>query len=261
MQQKYPELVNIDKDRRQMMPTRNMGPMQHKPQARNRMDTLNTLQPEPMHDCQLSFKTFVPLIMGLFLMLILRGGGGGLMALSFGAGLFVTGFLAFKELQAYKPEKRLTAALCAAGGGVLGLSGILSMLMPSLSSYLVFGVTSLLGVILAAAPIVSGMIKKKRCTEKIRAVCIGNRKKRSSGKHHNMVYAPIWQYIFGGRTFVHYDEVYTSPQQFQEGEGTDLLVNPNDPNDIYRSSSPLGYMLTLFGVLMVVCGVLGFLSH
>ena len=248
-----PELVDVINNSSKLSPYQ-----QAQPQIRLRQDT-NTLQPEPLKDRKLSFKTFIPLIAGIILMLF-SSISGGAMAMWFGLGLMGTGIMAYKELADYKPEKKLTAALFAAGGGTMAVAGMFSMLFPMLSGTLTLGAMTLLGTITAVGPRIASYLKKKRCTEKIRGVCIGNRWKRSSGKHHRLVYAPIWQYIFGGRTFVHYDTVYTSPQQFCEGEGTDLYVNPNDPQDIYRSNDPSGIALAVVGGMMALIGIIGFIS-
>ncbi len=219
----------------------------------------NTLLPEHVPDKQFSLKSFMPLFIGIIGLLTIGRSSGGMAAMCLGFGTMGTGILCRREMDAYKPERRAKALMTAIGGGIIGLAGLVSLLVPSLSLHAAAYSLTLSGLMLVAAPPIVRRLKLRRCTVKTRAVCIGNRKKRSSGKHHNMVYAPIWQYIAGGRAHVAYDEVYTSPKQFNEGEGTDIMVNPNDPKDIYRGSDPTAWILMVFGALMLGGGVISVL--
>ena len=137
--------------------------------------------------------------------------------------------------------------------------GLLSLIVPSLEKTAAAGGLVLIGAVLAAAPLISASLKKRRCVEAVRAVCIGNRQKLGSG-HRNMVYAPIWQYTLGGRAYTHYEDVYTNPPEFTEGQGADIMVNPNDPQDIMRKSTPLRWICTGIGVISAIVGIIMFLN-
>ena len=215
----------------------------------------NTLLPEHVPDKQFSLKSFVPLFAGIIGLLTIGRLSGSLAAMSLGFGIMGTGILCRREMDDYKPERKLKALMTAIGGGAVGAAGLVTLFVPSLSLHMSSLILTLSGIILIGTPPVTRHMKLRRCTEKTRAVCIGNRQKRG-GKHHNMMYAPIWQYIAGGRAYTAYDDVYTSPQQFYEGQGTDIMVNPNDPRDIYRGSDPSAWALMVFGALMLGGGVI-----
>ena len=220
----------------------------------------NTLLPEHVPDKQFSLKCFMPLFAGIIGLLTIGRFSGALASMCLGFGTMGTCLMARKEMDDYKPERKFKAMMGAVGSGIFGLAGVVSLFVPSLANIAISSTLALGGLFLVGAPPIARHMKLRRCTIKTRAVCIGNRQKRSSGKHHNMMYAPIWQYIAGGRAQVAYDDVYTSPQQFYEGEGTDIMVNPNDPKDIYRGSSPASWTLMVFGAIMLGGGVLALLN-
>lgn len=278
--QQNPELVNIDTVQNgQMMPVQNGQPAQYgqsnpydqpnqygQPMQMNRTvpqgqptqlgQNPNTLLPEHVPDKQFSLKCFAPMFAGIIGLLTIGRFSGSLAAMSLGFGIMGTCLMTRKEMEDYKPERKFKAMMGAVGNGLFGLAGLVTLFAPSLTDYAAGATLTLAGLFLTAAPPISRHMKLRRCTEKTRAVCIGNREKRSSGKHHRMMYAPIWQYIAGGRAYTAYDDVYTSPQQFYEGEGTDIMVNPNDPRDFFRGSDPSTWALMGFGILMLGGGVI-----
>lgn len=215
---------------------------------------LNTLLPEHVPDKQFSLKCFAPLFAGIIGLLTIGRFSGALATMCLGFGTMGTYLMTHKEMEDYKPERKFKAMMGAIGSGIFGLAGFISLFASSLNDVLIASALTLGGLLLVSTPPIARHMKRRRCTVKTRAVCIGNREKRSSGKHHNMMYAPIWQYVAGGRAQIAYDDIYTSPQQFYEGEGTDIMVNPNDPKDIYRGSSPASWLLMVFGVLMMFGG-------
>ena len=174
--------------------------------------------------------------------------------------LMITFILAQKDVRPFKKESKFSRAMYAAASGVGALGAFISMVMPG-AGKLAAGAALLLGIIVAVTPHVARSLKKKRCTERTKAVCIGNDSHMSgSGRNRKMVFAPIWQYTLGGRAYTHGETVYKSPQEFQNGEGTELLVNPNDPMDFLRESDHTNLIPTVIGAVIALISIITMLK-
>ncbi|MCR5019848.1 hypothetical protein [Ruminococcus sp.] len=133
----------------------------------------NTLLPEHVPDKQFSLKSFMPLFIGIIGLLTIGRSSGGMAAMCLGFGTMGTGILCRREMDAYKPERRAKALMTAIGGGIIGLAGLVSLLVPSLSLHAAAYSLTLSGLMLVAAPPIVRRLKLRRCTVKTRAVCIG----------------------------------------------------------------------------------------
>lgn len=117
---------------------------------------------------------------------------------------------------------------------------------------------ALMGVAATVHPIVKRNVMLKRCTETVTAVCIGLDEKISHSHEHGrtVLYAPKWEYSFGGRVYQHQETLHSNIGVPKIGSEYELYINPDDPDEIYRKDKKGNAFQYLFGIVFVVFGVL-----
>ena len=165
------------------------------------------------------------------------------------------------DTEPHRQESKFIAKVVT-GCGILAGTGLFAgLFLPDvIGSVIGSAIAIAIGGAVIASPAIALRLKMRRCTEKVRAVCIGLHSKRGSGRHYNMVHAPIWQYMLGGHAYTQTESVYCNPPEFQAGEGAEILVNPNDPMDITRGKSSGKIAVTMAGVIVALLGVITLLQ-
>ena len=204
----------------------------------------------------LRLRSLIPGIVGLFLALW----AGDLSVTLLSLGIMGSFIMANKDTRPFRKERKFGTALLATISGMTALASVICLAVPSISRIVGGGAAVLIGLMAVFGPMIATHLKKKRCTEAVRAVCIDHDSHMSRGRgYRTMVYACIWQYTIGGRAYTACDSVYSCPKQFEVGEGTELMVNPADPSDFLRESDPTNIVFTVIGVIIAIAGLLSFL--
>ena len=125
------------------------------------------------------------------------------------------------------------------------------------------GAFALIGLMVMILPSLSSSMKKRRCTLPVEATCVGHNSHLSSGgrRHHHhhhhhrhRVYAPIWEYYIDGRTIKKAETTYTNVNVPQVGSTREIMVNPDDPEDIYRKNGSAAFVTIFVGLVFVLMG-------
>ena len=87
---------------------------------------------------------------------------------------------------------------------------------------------------------------QKRCTEKVTAVVIDNELKMSdSDNGTSYTYTPVFRYTYNNKEYTKKSNYSSSPAVFEEGEETDLYLDPSDPEKYYVPDLKIGKWLSL----------------
>lgn len=126
---------------------------------------------------------------------------------------------------------------------------------------LISGMVSVVMFLAGVLMIVMPRLKRKAmlnvCTETVLAKCIALDSHISHGKHRSTrVYAPKWEYFIGGTFYEHQENTYTNVNVPKIGDLTEILVNPDDPNQIYRHNPSVLLITTIMGIVCIGMGVL-----
>ena len=80
------------------------------------------------------------------------------------------------------------------------------------------------------------------------------RNKTNNKGRERKSYAAVYSYEFEGKTYKYQSSVYSLPAQFSVGEKVTVMVNPDDPNEIYVPESNvewiLGWIIAGVGILI-----------
>ena len=106
------------------------------------------------------------------------------------------------------------------------------------------------GILIILMPAVYNIVKKRRCTEKVSAVCVYVL--YTNGKN-GAIYKPYWSYTYNGVNYTHKDLI--SKRAVYVGETTELMISPSAPHDIYRLKLPSSCIY-----LMFICGLSAFIA-
>ncbi len=102
--------------------------------------------------------------------------------------------------------------------------------------------------------IVFDVLKRKKCSEKVRAECIAvdTRRSGSSGGGRQTAYCPTWEIEYDGRRIELKPGGYSS-KHVAVGHHRTLRINPDNPEEFLDPSSGL----LLIGIGFVVIGIVG----
>ena len=167
------------------------------------------------------------------------------------------------DVEEYRRETKFTCGFISVLAVLMAAATCVGKFMPDHAKAIMCGAAAVVGAGIMAGPFISTKLKMRRCTEKVRAVCVGLiKKKGASASHHvpHYVYAPIWQYMIGGHAYTQTEEAYCSPPEFKEGDGADLMVNPVDPMDITRGKSVGHIAVTIMGLMVILMAILAMLG-
>lgn len=116
----------------------------------------------------------------------------------------------------------------------------------------------LMGACIFLMPILKRIYMLKRCTEKIRAVCIDlyEEVRHEPEGGTSAVYIPKWEYSYDGKVYQQYEDRRTNVGVPNVGSERMIYVNPDDPNEIYRSNFQASIFTVIVGGAMAVVGFL-----
>lgn len=111
----------------------------------------------------------------------------------------------------------------------------------------------MIGVLLAGFPAFERAMKEKRCTLEVTARCCDiNGRKLSRGGGYE--YMHVWEFFIGSEMFTVPDNLWTRKGAPETGSFADIMVNPDDPQDIYRREPAYEIRLVVYGVLIALAG-------
>ena len=127
----------------------------------------------------------------------------------------------------------------------------------------VIGAFALVGIGFIVIPPVIHNKKMKKFTISIEACCIDLDFRYSRSKHGRSIklYAPIWQYDYNGNMYTYKENTYTNVNVPQIREVRQLLLNPDEPSELYRPSAFVRIMLLIMGLAFAAFGILGLVMY
>ena len=217
----------------------------------------------------------VVLLIGSFagMFVVVNTGSGGLTLAMFGQVFFLFGIIGFiSNLKSGKKSivSFLGVLIFSLVGLFIAVSGFINefadgQTMESLGNFLS---GKLIGILLCSVFIIVGAVisisanvkrsrKRNNCNVPVMAEIIDVKisTSRSNG-HTTRHYAPVYRYYYGGTEYIKESDVYLN-RRIMTGVQTEILINPNDANDIYEPQRMLAYTnsSTVIGVLFVIMGI------
>ena len=121
----------------------------------------------------------------------------------------------------------------------------------------------LVGIGLTVLPSVIHKSKMKKFTVPTEAVCINLdvhiSRSRKGGK--TITYAPTWEYDFNGNLYTFKESTYTNLSVPKIGAVYHLLVNPNEPSEIYRPVKSVRILLFVIGFMFAAMGIFALVTY
>lgn len=114
--------------------------------------------------------------------------------------------------------------------------------------------------------IVPMLIRKKKletCTLTVEARCIDMQYRwhhSRKGRAHK-VYAPKWEYMVNGQIYTHQETGYSNVGIPNIGDVEEVLVNPDDPNELYRYVKSQDLIVKVIGIMFVGVSVLSLFMY
>ncbi|MCR5122017.1 MAG: hypothetical protein K6B74_06320 [Ruminococcus sp.] len=97
--------------------------------------------------------------------------------------------------------------------------------------------------------------KKRRCTQAVTATCLDLR--YIYGRHRRiMYYIHIWQYDFWGETIIVSDKIHDPSLEPNIGVSAEIMINPDDPRDIFRSVPKIADTQIGIGIVTAAMGLI-----
>ena len=192
----------------------------------------------------------------------------------FGAMFAIFGFMAFRSNEKKYPEDKMTALTFTLFGLAFFAAPLILRHISNSDKYtaeqakqytgMAIGLISMvIGAAVVVLPLISDKMKRNRCTASVEAVCAEVLSKIASGssgrrghRHHHRVYAPVWEYFYDGRTIRKAESTYSNINVPQVGSTTELKINPDDPEDIYRKNGAAKVFVAIVGAIFVGVGLL-----
>lgn len=112
------------------------------------------------------------------------------------------------------------------------------------------------GILMLVMPFVKRHFLLKVCTLPIMATCIDLDLRLSSNRRsRSHVYAPKWKYTVNGKEYEHQENSYTNMNVPKIGSEYEILVNPYDPDQIYRNDPSSMKFMVIFGIIFMLAGI------
>ncbi|MGN1457007.1 MAG: DUF3592 domain-containing protein [Acutalibacteraceae bacterium] len=163
----------------------------------------------------------------------------------------------------------LVGLFMMAGGFLNGFAGGQTMMLSMsyfLGGKLIAIVLCSVFVIVGAVLCISANVKRSKqrnnCNVSVMAEIIDVKVKTSRHDGHTTRhYAPVYRYYYGGREYIKDSDIYTS-QRVITGSQTEILINPNDANDIYEPQrmSANAITSTIIGSVFMIMGIFVLIS-
>lgn len=112
------------------------------------------------------------------------------------------------------------------------------------------------GALMIVMPFVKRHFMLKKCTEVVMARCIYLDSHISRDDHGSTrVYAPKWEYYFGGMVYQHQESTYSNVGVPRLGDEREIYVDPYDPNTIYRKDRSISILVLIIGAVFLFVGI------
>lgn len=116
------------------------------------------------------------------------------------------------------------------------------------------GVGSVMMIVTAAS--------HSKCTTEAPAVVVEMRTSRSTHKGRvSITYAPVLDYEYHNEKFTYTSNIFTNPPKYKKGQHVTVMLNPDNPNELYILGDSTSYILFGFfigiGALTCIIGVVG----
>lgn len=157
-----------------------------------------------------------------------------------------------------KPQKGATNAIAIAFFVVFFLAmftPVFVMIVPTvftvdIMTVLFLALFSFFGLSIAIGPFITAGVKKRRCKVPVKAIVIDMKSRRGSkGKR---VYAPVYQYFYGGIEYIATATSYRNYALPNCGDEIDILVNELNPEDYYVDETRANIATLVVGLIFVV---------
>lgn len=134
------------------------------------------------------------------------------------------------------------------------VSMILMSLLSSVNSFVAsimpaccLSMFALAGLSVSFAPIITGIIKKRRCKIQLKALVVDIQSRRSrKGKRS---YAPVYEYSYMGTQYVARAHSYRNYALPEIGDEVNLLINEANPEDFYVDDPKFNIFTFIFGLV------------
>lgn len=106
-----------------------------------------------------------------------------------------------------------------------------------------------IGLLMVVLPILKRKHFQKVCTEPVTARCIHLDSQRvTTNGRTKILYAPRWEYSVDGTVYQHQDSSYTNFKVPAVGDECELLMNPEDPEQVYRKGDAASNFILIMGI-------------
>ena len=119
-------------------------------------------------------------------------------------------------------------------------------------------IMGMMGAVLLIQLVVTGRIRAHRCTETVTASCVDTIVHR--GGRGGSRYEYIWEFMYNGSVVRSMDRVLEIKDKYPVGSVAEIMVNPEDPMDIYRRSSSQNSLSVFICAAFVIFGILSALG-
>ena len=125
-----------------------------------------------------------------------------------------------------------------------------SLIMARIAPYLFLSVFVFVGLSVAFGPIITGVIKKRRCKVQLKAIVVDMHCYRSSkGKRS---YAPVYQYLYCGKEYIARASSHRNYALPAIGDEVDILINEMNPEDFYVDEKKANIFTLIFGLIFAI---------
>lgn len=141
-------------------------------------------------------------------------------------------------------------------------------LSPSGRKWLFMGffIFGMIFVIIGAIAVGKVMGSKLRCTEPVKGrVCdLIMTRSRSRKQGTKISYTPVFEYEYEGVTYKYTSPLSSSPAPFKPNQQVRIMVNPDDPEEIYvpdyRAGWIFGFVFAGVGLIFALIGIIGYIA-
>ena len=182
--------------------------------------------------------------------------------LSLGLSIAASGLISYKDKEKKYTDQRLGSVYTIMWGIVFAaLPFILHMMRTTSISgengspaekYLVAVILLIMGISGIVFPFIAAKGQKDRCRYSTTAVCSSVTEKK---RHDYTIYAAEWEYKVNNVTYTLCDRITFKPDQNRIGDKRGLLVNEDDPGEIYHDHSVSELICVLFSLPVIGAGI------
>ena len=121
----------------------------------------------------------------------------------------------------------------------------------------------LVGIALIVLPPIIHKHKMEVFTVTIEAVCIhlDHHISRTRKGRRTITYAPTWEYDYNGNMYTYKESTYTNLNVPKVGAVYELLINPDEPEELYRPIKSVRMLLLFMGLMFTAMGILALVMY